>query len=193
MNSTLCVHVNSTLPDTAKYFKSIALWIRLINKFFKVAWGLWRFPMALHEFYWRNEAWLIEDVVNKRHLSEKKYLLILEFTVSAYHLHIIFGWDFWDKWNSLFLPVKTGQYKNDPVELGRLERLVPGLQSRRPCVREWHEWDFCKWYSLSRSFRLKRKKRNTFEGIPSIPENFHRVEPFHLTFHPDKPVFRYNW
>ena len=121
--------------------------------------------MALHEFYWRNEAWLIEDVVNKRHLSKKKYLLILEFTVSAYHLHRIFGWDFWDKWNSLFLPVKTGQYKNDPVELGRLERLVPGLQSRRPCVREWHEWDFCKWYSLSRSFRLKRKKRNTVEGI----------------------------
>ena len=25
------------------------------------------------------------------------------------HLHGIFGWDFWDKWNSLFLPVKTGQ------------------------------------------------------------------------------------
>ena len=31
--------------------------------------------------------------------------------------------------------------------------------------------------------QLKQKKRNTFEGIPSIPENFHRVEPFHLTFH----------
>ena len=28
--------------------------------------------------------------------------------------------------------------KNDPIELGRLGRLVPGSQSRRPCVREWH-------------------------------------------------------
>ena len=54
-------------------------------------------------------------------------------TRSAYHLHGIFGWDFWDKWNSLFLPVKTRQntmlyhyfVKNDPVELSRLGRLVP--------------------------------------------------------------------
>ena len=28
---------------------------------------------------------------------------------SAYHLHGIFGWDFWDIWNSIFLAVKTGQ------------------------------------------------------------------------------------
>ena len=40
---------------------------------------------------------------------------------------------FLEHWNSLFLPVKTGQntmstvpfVKNDPVELGRLGRLVP--------------------------------------------------------------------
>ena len=62
--------------------------------------------------------------------------------------------------------------KTDPVELGRLGRLVPGSQSRRPCVRQWHEWDFCKWYNLSRSFRLKRKKRNSFEGIPCYSGKF---------------------
>ena len=29
--------------------------------------------------------------------------------------------------------------KNDPIELGRLGRLVPGSQSLRPWVRECHE------------------------------------------------------
>ena len=32
-----------------------------------------------------------------------------EKTWSAYHLHGIFGWDFGDKWNGLFLPLKMGQ------------------------------------------------------------------------------------
>ena len=48
------------------------------------------------------------------------------------NLHGIFGWNFWDKWNSLFLPLKTGQdtmlyhlSKNDPIELSSLGRLVP--------------------------------------------------------------------
>ena len=80
---------------------------------------------------------------------------------SAYHLHGIFGWDFWDKWNSLFLSVKTAQNTmlyHLSVELGRLGRLVQCSQSRRPWVKEWHEWDFCKRYSLSQSFRLKRKE-----------------------------------
>ena len=44
-------------------------------------------------------------------------------------MHGIFRWDFWDKWNSLFLPVKTGQntmlYHLSKVELGRLGQLVP--------------------------------------------------------------------
>ena len=116
-----------------------------------------------------------------------------------------FAWNFrvgfWGQMEWFISSVKNGSkydavpfVKNDPIELGRLGRLVPGLQSRRPWVREWHEWDFCKWYSLSWSFQLKRKKRNTFEGIPSILEKFHRVdEPFHLTFHPKKMVFRYKW
>ena len=29
--------------------------------------------------------------------------------------------------------------KNDPIELGRLGRLVPGSQSCQPWVREWHK------------------------------------------------------
>ena len=44
-------------------------------------------------------------------------------------------------------------------------------------------------YSLSRSFWLKRKERNIFEGIPSILKRFHRVELFHLTFHPKEMFF----
>ena len=64
------------------------------------------------------------------------------------HLHGIFGWDFWDKWNSLFLPVKTGQN----TMLYHLSKTTQ-LSSV-----DW--WDFCKWYSLSRSFRLKQKKKN---------------------------------
>ena len=36
---------------------------------------------------------------------------------------------------------------------------------------------------------VEKKKRNTFEGIPSIPENFHRFELFHLTFHPKNNGF----
>ena len=53
---------------------------------------------------------------------------------SAYYLHGIFGWDFWDKWNSLFLPVKTGQNtmlyhlskttQLSSVRLGRLVRFT---------------------------------------------------------------------
>ena len=68
----------------------------------------------------------------------------------------------------------------NPVELGRLGRVVPRFTKSR----EWHEWDFCKWYRVSWSFQLKQKKRNTFEGIPSISENFHQV---------NCSIWHFNW
>ena len=39
---------------------------------------------------------------------------------------------------------------------------------------------------------VEMKKEDSFKGIPSMPENFHWVVPFHLTFHPEKKrVFWY--
>ena len=45
----------------------------------------------------------------------------------------IFGWDFWDKWKFISSGKNGSKYnavpfvKNDPIELGRLGRLVPGF------------------------------------------------------------------
>ena len=43
---------------------------------------------------------LVRGLLTRSLLSEAR---------SAYRLHGIFGWDFWEKWNGLFLPLKTGQ------------------------------------------------------------------------------------
>ena len=78
-------------------------------------------------------------------------------------------------------------YHLSKVELGRLGQLVPRF-TKLLTMGERMAWvRFLQLvYSLSWSLRLKRKKRNTFKGIPSILKNFHQVEPFHLTFHPKK-------
>ena len=81
--------------------------------------------------------------------------------------------------------------KNNPVELSRLGQQCS--LSRRPWVREWHKWDFLQMVQLIPVISVETKKRNTFEGIPSILENFHWVELFHLTFHPQKTFFRCKW
>ena len=83
--------------------------------------------------------------------------------------------------------------KNNPVELGRLGRLVPGF-TKSSTVGGRMAWvRFLQMVQLIPVISVETKKRNTFEGIPSIPENFHRVEPFHLTFHPKTKVFLYKW
>ena len=51
---------------------------------------------------------------------------------------------------------------NNPVELSRLGRLVPRFTKSSTVSERMAQVRFCKWYSLSWSFRLKRKKRNTF-------------------------------
>ena len=45
--------------------------------------------------------------------------------------------------------------KNDPVELGRLGRLVPRFAKLSTMGERMARVKFCKWYSLSRSFRLE--------------------------------------
>ena len=138
------------------------------------------------------------NIMTSSHASLLKffifYFIFIFYIQSAYHLHGIFRWDFWDKWNSLFLPVKMGQ--NNPVELGRLGRLVPRFTKSSTVGEKMAQVRFCKWYSLSWSFRLKRKKRNTFEGIPSILEfSLGLTIPFDISSPPkkEKMVFRYKW
>ena len=76
--------------------------------------------------------------------------------------------------------------KNDPVELSRLGRLVPRF-TKSSAVGERMAWvRFLQMVQLIPVISVETKKRNTFEGIPFIPEHFHWVEPFHLTFHPEK-------
>ena len=58
--------------------------------------------------------------------------------------------------------------KNDPVELSRLGRLVPRFTKSSTVGERMARVRFLQMVQ----FRLKRKKRNTFEGIPSIPEIF---------------------
>ena len=74
--------------------------------------------------------------------------------------------------------------KNDPVELGRLERLVPRFTKSSTVGEIMARVRFLQMVQLIPVISVG--------SIPSIPENFHRVEPFHLTFHPKKKkkVFR---
>ena len=110
---------------------------------------------------------------------------------SAYHLHGIFGWDVWDKWNGLFLPLKTGQNtmlyhlsKNDLIELCRLGRLVSSTVGERMAqVR------FVQMVQLIPVIFVETKKEEYLRKYSFYSGNFHRVEPFHLTFHPKKNVF----
>ena len=43
------------------------------------------------------------------------------------------------------------------MDILRFQFLTIHSMSSRPTLT-WHEWDFCKWYSFSRSFLLRRQK-----------------------------------
>ena len=117
-----------------------------------------------------------------------------------------FAWNFrvrfWGQMEQINFSGKNGSkydavplVKNAPVELGRLGWLVPRLTKSSTKLGEiMAQVRFLQMVQLILVISVETKKRNTFEGIPSIPEKFHRVdEPFHLTFHPKKMVFRYKW
>ena len=74
--------------------------------------------------------------------------------------------------------------KNDPVELGRLGRLVPRF-TKSSTVGEIMER--VRFLQMVQLISVEKKKRNTFKGISSIPEIFYWVELFHLAFHPENP------
>ena len=82
--------------------------------------------------------------------------------------------------------------KNNPVELGGLGRLVPRFTKSLTVGERMARVRFLQMVVVQlipvMSFETKRKS-NSFEGIPSILENFRLVELFHLTFHPPKNVF----
>ena len=65
---------------------------------------------------------------------------------SAYHLHGIFRWEFWDKWKFIYSGKNGSKYdavpfvKNDPVELSRLGRLVPRFAKSSATVGERMTW-----------------------------------------------------
>ena len=63
--------------------------------------------------------------------------------------------------------------KNDPVELGRLGRLVPRFTKSSTVGERMVRVRFLQMIQLIPVISVETKKRNTFEGIPSIPENFH--------------------
>ena len=113
-------------------------------------------------------------------------------------MHGSFGRDFLGQMEQFISSGKNGSkydavpfVKNDPVELGRLGRLVPGFTKLLTMGERMAQVRFLQMVQLIPVILVEMKKE---EGIPSIPENFHRVEPFNLTFHlENKTVFQNKW
>ena len=78
--------------------------------------------------------------------------------------------------------------KNDLIELCRLGRLVSSTVGERMAqVR------FVQMVQLIPVISVETKKEEYLRKYSFYSGNFHRVEPFHLTFHPKKTFFWYKW
>ena len=84
-------------------------------------------------------------------------------------MHGIFRWEFWDKWKFIYSGKNGLKYdavpfvKNDPVELGRLGRLVPRFTKSSTVGERMTRERFLQMVQLIPVILVETKKR----GIPS--------------------------